>query len=59
MKRIYEVWIYENAYSGVLKRKTNISVNGKDAEDCAMKAIELKRKLCKGSEYAIIKRIGG
>lgn len=56
MKKTYTVLIYENAYSGVFKRKTTISVEGTDSEDCAMKATTEKWKLVKGSEYPILKR---
>lgn len=56
MKKTYTVLIYENAYSGVFKRKTFVSVEGTDSEDCAMKAIIAMRKLVKGSEYPILKR---
>ena len=55
MKKTYTVHIYENAYSGVLKRKTTVSVEGKDSEDCAMKATTEKWKLVKGSEYPVLK----
>ena len=56
MKKTYTVLIYENAYSGVFKRKIFVSVEGTDSEDCAMKAIIAMRKLVKGSEYPILKR---
>ena len=56
MKKTYTVLIYENAYSGVLKRKTTVTVEGTSSEDCAMKATAEKWKLVKGSEYPILKR---
>lgn len=56
MKKTYTVHIYENAYGGVLKRKTTVTVEGTSSEDCAMKAILAMRKLAKGSEYPILKR---
>ena len=56
MKKTYTVLIYENAYSGVFKRKTTVTVEGTDSEDCARKAILAMRKLVKGSEYPILKR---
>lgn len=56
MKKTYTVHIYENAYGGVLKRKTTVTVEGTDSEDCARKAILAMRKLAKGSEYPVLKR---
>lgn len=56
MKKTYTVLIYENAYSGVFKRKAFVTVEGTDSEDCAMKATTEKWKLVKGSEYPILKR---
>lgn len=56
MKKTYTILIYENAYSGVFKRKTFVTTEGTDSEDCARKAIIEMRKLVKGSEYPILKR---
>lgn len=56
MKRTYTILMYENSYSGVLKRKTTVTTEGTDSEDCAMKAILAMRKLAKGSEYPVLKR---
>lgn len=56
MKKTYTVLVYENSYSGVLKRKTTVTTEGTDSEDCAMKAILAMRKLAKGSEYPVLKR---
>lgn len=56
MKKTYTVHIYENAYNGVLKRKTTVTVEGASSEDCAMKAIITMRKLVTGNEYPVLKR---